>query len=708
MAVLQKIRNKPKLLIGIIAIALLAFIFPWNEFSSFINRQKNRAFAVNGDNISIQEYTTRVQNFEMFQKLISGQTSFDENTTLQIREFVYQEMIKEIMLDEQTLKLGIKVTNEEMNELLYGKNTSPVLQQISFFVNPQTKQVDPQAVVQFAQLANHNTKGLTLEEQEQVRSAKTIWETMLNLIKYTRLEEKYNILLASANILNNIEIEAAKEASTTSANIAYVIDRYSLMPDSAVTVSKSEIEKLYNERKNNFKTNDDLIKLSYFTKEITPSEDDYAVAFAQINEAVNKLKENENPALVVSDYSEVPFQDIYYSRNNLSKEEDEFAKTAAIGEIYGPLRDSKSYRAYKLLDRKQASDSLKLNMILIPGSLDTQVASNNKVDSIMNLINSGTEITAIGNSLKAQQMANYVSGWFTEAELTGLGKESLNKMFSTPVGEVSKANFQGNTAIFKIEDKTKAVDKYKFAYVQVPVGISEQTTLKIDNELNSFLAEHTDSKTFVKAAQDKGYNLIPNTLLSPETPSISQIPGSRDVIRWAFTNKNGSIKKFDLGNDRIVAVIESKVDKGYVPLSEVEDLLKSEIIKNKKAEKMISELKNKNLTSLQSYAEYLKTSVDTVKSVTFDTPNILGIGHESVLNAFAEIGKLNVVQEPVKGDNGVLIVEVLNRTDDNKDFNAKAYKEEMTRQNIYMVMSQAMQVLQEKMNVKDNRVNIGI
>ena len=111
MAALQKIRNKAGLLVGVIALALLAFIFPWNEVTSFIHKQKDKAFVVDGDIVSTGAYHQRITDFETFQKMISGQTSLDENTTSQIREFVYEQMVKEMMLDKESQKIGLSVSD---------------------------------------------------------------------------------------------------------------------------------------------------------------------------------------------------------------------------------------------------------------------------------------------------------------------------------------------------------------------------------------------------------------------------------------------------------------------------------------------------------------------------------------------------------------------------------------------------------------------
>lgn len=702
MAALQKIRNKAGLLVGVIALALLAFIFPWNEVTSFIHKQKDKAFVVDGDIVSTGAYHQRITDFETFQKMISGQTSLDENTTSQIREFVYEQMVKEMMLDKESQKIGLSVSDTELNDMLTGANPSPLLRQIPLFTDPKTGQFSVQALNQFLSIVNTDTKSVPLEQQAQLENLKSVWATIRGMIKYQRLEEKYNALLANSVLVNDIEAKANSEATKATSDIAYVLNRYSSIADSTVSVSDKEIEKLYNERKNNFKTQDELRKISYFTKQIVPSESDYAAVEKEANTAREKLATADNPALVVADYSEVPYQDVFFSEKNLSAEEGKFAKEASVGDVYGPIRENDTYRIYKLIDRTSAADSVKMRMIIVPEGTD-KLAANAKADSIINVIKQGKEFAVVANELYPQSNGGEV-GWVTEPQLASAGKDFVDAAFKAPIGEVTKLNLQGQIQIVKVEAKTQPTTKYKLALVQIPVTVSDQTLAALDNELNQFVAESGNAKDFVKVAQEKGYNVTPNTVITGAYPNIAQINGSRQVISWAFHEKVGSVKKFDLSDYKIIALINSKIDAGYLPVSEVKDVLKAELVKDKKAEKMIADMKAKNLTSLDAYAQSLGSKVDTVKFVTFNTPNIMGIGRESALNVYAEVGQVNKLTGPVKGDNGVLVLTVLNKTDQSKDFNVQSFKQTANNQNMYRIMSQATQVLKEKLDVKDNRI----
>lgn len=701
MSVLQKIRSYPKLLIGIIAVALLAFIFPWNEVGNFINSQKFKAFEVDGESVSTEKYYARITEFENYVKKTSGQTSLDENTNSQIRDYVFEQMVNEQLLDKECKKLGLSVSDEELQDLQFGANPSPILSQIRFFADPQTGQYSPQGLNQFLQNISVDPKGLSQEAQAELLEFKSFWNTTVNMIKYEKLLDKYNTLLVGTVQVSDLDVKINSEAAKSTADIAYVINRYSSIADSSVSVSDKEIEKLYSDRKNNFKTYSDMRRISYFAKEVVPSQNDFSAVEKEINEARVKLATTENPALVVADYSEVPYQDIYFNDKQLPADVVEFAKNSSVGDIQGPFREGEAFKMYKLVDRAVAPDSVHIRMIVIPEGTNKALASN-KIDSLINVINGGKEFAAVANDLNPQSNGGDL-GTRTEAELAQNGKEFVNACFNAATGSLTKLNLQGSYQIIKVESKSQPITKYKLALIQMPVTVSDPTLAAIDNDLNQFVADNMDGTNFVKNATEKGYNIVPHTLISSANANLSQISGSRQVINWAFNEDKGTIKKFDLTNHKIIAFIEGSVDAGYLPISEVKDVLKAELAKDKKAEKMIADMKAKNISSLDAYAQSLGAKVDTVKFVTFTTQNIMGIGREVALNVYAEVGQINKLEGPVKGDNGVLVMNMLNKVDQSKEFNAIAFKQTANNQNMYRVSSLAMQALKNKNKVKDNR-----
>lgn len=703
MAVLQTLRTKAAgLLIGILGLALLAFILSdlFSSGNAFYNKFKDKAFTVDGEVVPTKAYSDRIEEWESFEKIRRGNSSLDENTKAQIQENVYQQMVKELMLKDQSEKLGLTVTPEEMNDMVYGSNVSPILTNVGFFTNPQTGQFDRVALTQFLTQIKQDVSALTdPNQQAQLIELKRVWSFIENMMKYQRLEEKYNMLLAKSILVSDNEIKEAYEDSKSVADFSYVVERYNVIPDSTVQVSDNEIKALYEQRKNSFKQNTDLRKISYFVKDVLPSEDDYNEVESQMNAAKEKLTTTDNPALVVNEYSSSPYMDAFVAISSLPAEAKTFVQSASVNDIYGPVRDGQSYVMYKLIDKTNAPDSVKLQFLPLPQNFD-QTVTDQIADSLIKVVKGGKDFAAVAEERMPGSNAGQ-SVWVNEMMLSSV---NINKQcFAANQGDILKLSINGVTNLIRIEEKTKPVAKAKIAVVQMPVIISDKTQNAIDNELNQFLTESGTPEKFEADAQTKGYYLLTDASIYPSEPFLQQIPGSRTVIHWAFNEKVGSIKKFDLSDKRIVAFIKRDIPKGYTPVSEVSAMLKTELINDKKAAKMIGDLKTKNLTSLDAYANEIGGRVDSVRFVTFDANNISGLGFEPVFNVYSKDGQMNKLEGPLKGEAGVYILNVISKTEDNKELNKEDLKNKISQSTYYMKM-QSMAALMEKMDVVDNRV----
>ncbi len=707
MATLQKIRNRGGLLVAIIGFALLAFVLGdlFTSGNTLFMRSKDKAFVVDGDIVSTQQYAEKIAEWENFQKMVSGQTSLDENTTQQIRDAVYQQMVREKMLDSQAAKLGLTVSKAEINDMVHGENISPLLQQLPFFVNPQTGVFDKEGLVQFLGTINSPEESLSPEEKAVVGQYKSMWLFIENMIKYQRLEEKYSMLLASAVMVNDTEAKNSFDLAQQNADIAYVAQNYFTIPDSTITVSEQEIKAFYDKNKNAFKLDVPMAKISYFTKEVTPSEADFADIEAQAQEAYQKLQTAQNIAPIVADYSDVPYRDIYVSQRVLDNNQKAFVETAAIADTKSPIRQGNTYNIYKLIDKKVAPDSIHLRMMAIPDASmmgqDTLVTKF--VDSVYTVIQAGKSFAEVANSLNPQSNGADL-GWVREMDIASAGHDVVKAIFEAPVGQIQKMKSTGQQIIFQVEAKTAPVQKYKLATISIPVIVSEKTSNNIDNELNQFISDPNVSSKFNELATEKGYMVNPDTRVMANDYTLMQMPGSRQIVSWAVNEKKmGTVKKFDLSNSRVIARVDQVFPAGVAPLSEVTSVIRTRLMNDKKAEKIITDLQAKKLTSLDAYASALGTAVDTLKFVNFETQNISGVGFEPTINANAAFAPLNKISAPTKGNRGVYVTNVLNRTQGNATFDAKNQKKAMQSRNAGRLQRQSMDILRDKLKVEDNR-----
>ena len=704
MATLQKIRNRAGLLIGVIGIALLAFILGdlLTSGNTFFRKLQDRAFVVDGDIVSTGEYFDRVTEWEEFQKMISGQPSLDENAISQIRDIVYEQMVKERLLDDQAKRLGLAVSKEELNDLVHGESISPLLQQLPLFVDPETGMFDRNALVNFISTINTDESTLPVEQVQMVRQYKSIWMFLENMIKYQRLEEKYGALLASAVMPNDVEAKTTFNHSQQEADFMYAVQNYYTIPDSVANVTEADIKRYYNANQHLFKTDVPMAKITYFSKEIVPSDEDFAEVEALTTEVYDRLTSTDNVASVVSEYSSTPFTDAFVAKNMLTSDQRAFVESSELSDVHAPFKDGNSFKLFKYLDKTVAPDSARIRMIGIPHSMENDSLVTAFIDSLHTEIDQGADFATIANELNPQSNGGEL-GWVREIDLAQAGPGIAEKVFSTPVGSASKIEMPGQRSLIYVEEKTAPVTKYKLAVVNMPVIVGDKTQNNIDNELNQFVSDPDVKTNFVEKAREEGYSVVPGFTVSATDHMLGQIPSSRQVINWAFNGKEGAVRKFDLSKSRIIARVDRLIPAGVAPLSEVSDFIKSMLLRDNKAEIIIDNLAAKNPSSMTDYAEAMEADVDSVKFVDFNTQNITNLGNEPVLNAYAAYAPLNTVVGPLKGNLGVYVINVFNRDKLDKEYNAEEQKAELQANTMYRLQNQSMEVLKDKMKVVDNR-----
>lgn len=705
MAVLQTLRNKAAgLLIGVLGLALVAFILSdfFSSGNAFFNKFKDKAFVVGGDVVSTKKYQQRIEEQENFYRNAFGQSPSGEEA-VKNREALYQTMVEEMLLEQAAEKLGLTVTSEELTSLVTGANISPVLlydQEISpLFKNPNTQTFDVNALTSFLGTVQMDISKVPVEQRNQLYVAKEIWSYIERKIKNNRLKEKYGMLMARTAMANNVEVKAVQEDTKYSSNIAYVVEKYTALSDSSVQVTDKEIQDLYNKRKSNYTLDFEYRKVSYFIKDVIPSDEDYAIVEKEMNDAKAKLATTDNPALVVSEYSVNPFVDAFVAEQTLSPDIKNFVSSAQVGDIYGPVRNEQAFVMYKFLDKKVASDSVQLQSIALPQGMDDKFVAT-LADSLMNVIKGGKSFADLANELMPGSNGGDM-GKYTEYMLAGAG--IAKQCFDANVGDVIKLSIGGRQQLIRIASKTAAVPQVKLAAIAKPVLISDKTLNGIDNELNKFVSENSTLELFNKNAESKGYSLVKDAMVTASDVSLPGAADSRQIVHWAFNEKTGTIKKFDLADKRVVTIISSEIEDGYWPLSELSNVLKAELIKDKKAEKMIADLKAKNLPSLDAYAQTLGEKVDTVNFVNFQTQG-MQVGYEPIFNVYSKVGTVDKLTAPLKGESGVYAISVLEKRDDSAKFNEEMTKNMILQRNLSGRISQILNCLREKTKVEDNRV----
>ena len=284
MAILEKLRMRAGTLLAVI-IGLALFAFVLSDFldsgGSLFTRSKHEIAEIAGKSIPYTEFETQVKNLEKFQQIRTGQNSFSEDIMDRFRTAVWENMVRDQILEKEYKKTGIDVSEDELKEMFIGENPHQLVMQ--YFGDPQTGMLNRAGLVQFIQQIQE------IEESDE----KTYYTFVENEVYKSRKFEKYIGLLHKGFNATTLEARRRNADNSTAVDFDFIISPFSAVSDSAVTVSDADIKKYYSDHKNNYKQKESR-DIRYLFFEIIPSREDYKEAEDFIINSKEEFAKAEN------------------------------------------------------------------------------------------------------------------------------------------------------------------------------------------------------------------------------------------------------------------------------------------------------------------------------------------------------------------------------------------------------------------------------
>lgn len=707
MATLQKIRSKGPLLVIVIGLALFAFIAgdAWKVLQP--HQGKQDVGEVNGEVLSAQDYQKMVDELSEVIKLTNGLNSLTEDQLNNVKDQVWQSYVNNKLIAEQAEKLGLKVTDAEIQSII-DQGTHPLLMQTPFR-NPQTGMFDKDMLKKFlVDYANLNASQMPAQYVEYYQTMGNFWNFVEKTLKQSALAEKYQNLISKSLIANPASAEDAFKARTEQSDLLMAAVPYSAINDSLVKISDDEIKKLYSEKKEQFKQLVETRDIRYVDVQVLPSDADRKAVLDEVTEYSEQLNNTTSDfaAFIRTTGSAVSYSDIPVNKSVLPS--DVVARLDSIGmnEVFGPYynQTDDSYNAFKILAKVNAPDSIQFRQIQVYA--DTEEKTKTLTDSIYDAIKGGANFEEIAKVYGQTGESTWVNANTWEgAQLNNENETFIKTLISQPVKELAKLNIGQANIILQVMDKKSMKDKYKVAVVKRNVEFSNDTYNDAYNKFSQFVAQSTSIEQLEKNAEEYGYTVVPRSDFSSAEHYVGGIPSTKEVIRWIFSAKEGDVSPlYECGNNDhiMVAALDRINPEGYRNINSVADMLRAELRRDKKAELIMADMKA--CTSIDQ-AKAIKNAVsDTIKHVTFSAPAYVSMtrGSEPVIGAIAAKTAVNATSTPVKGNAGVYMVQVLSKENGTEKFDAKS--EETSLTNMYSrFATQFINDLYQKSKVVDNR-----
>ena len=708
MATLQKIRSKGPLLVIVIGLALFAFIAgdAWKVLQP--HQGKQDVGEVNGEVLSAQDYQKMVDELSEVIKLTNGLNSLTEDQLNNVKDQVWQSYVNNKLIAEQAEKLGLKVTDAEIQSII-DQGTHPLLMQTPFR-NPQTGMFDKDMLKKFlVDYANLNASQMPAQYVEYYQKMGAFWQFVEKTLAQSTLAEKYQNLVTKSLISNPVAAEDAFNSRTEQSDLLLAGVPYSSINDSTVQVSDSEIKDRYNEKKEQFKQLVETRDIRYIDVKVVPSDADRKAVEKEVTEYSNQLASTtaDFGTFVRSTGSSVNYSDVPVSKSVFPADVASRLDSTNVNEVYGPYynQTDDSFNAFKLLAKVSSPDSIQFRQIQVYA--DTEEKTKTLADSIYNALKGGADFAAVAKIYGQTGEATWVNAQSWEgSELDADNSKFINTLLNQPVNELANLNMGQANLILQVMNKKSMQTKYKVAVVKREVEFSKETYNAAYNKFSQFVAQNTTIDSMVKNAEESGYTLMPRTDLSSAEHYVGGVRSTREALKWIFAAKPGEVSPlYECGeNDHLMVVALDKIhEAGYRDINSVAEMLRAEIRRDKKAKKIMEEMKKYNSIA---QVKGMKDAVsDSVKHVTFSAPAYISVtrSSEPVIGAVAAKTAANKVSAPIKGNGGVYMIQVYAKEKGSEKFDAKQEETTLTNMAVRIAGNQLINDLYQKAKVADQR-----
>lgn len=653
MATLQKIRNQAGLLIVVIGVALLAFIVGdfLNSGNTFFQMSKNNVAKVNGKAISPDEFQAKLA------QLGANATDADKNR-------LFQEMVMSMAMTDCAENIGISVSEEELTDLIKGDNISPLVRQQ--YTNPQTGEFDKEMLMAYVeQLFATDESTLTEDQLAQLELARESWYAFEEAVKEDRVNRKMVNLVAKSLLPNDLDLEASFAQTTKNVDIAFIPQLYTAIPDSLVSVSDKEVKDLYAKKRENYKS-EETRTIEFVALSVAPTKEDYAATEAMFNTLAEEFATTANVRHV--QYAKLPNE--YQTISGMNPKMKEFVGKAKEGDVSETIFENNTYKKYRVMSKTVAPDSVEARHIMFVADQEALC------DSIYDVLKKGGDFAALAKEYSVDRNTAEDGGsfgWFTEPMLSQMGTKFADAAFRGGKG-VQKVKTQYGIHLLEVTDKTKPVEKAQVAQLAVEVKASQETRDAQYYKLSKYLTEKGEAGQFSEGDIENGIS-VQTAKIGKADVNISYIPNAREIIQWAFNAEENDLSRiYDIDDKRffVVAKVAKISDDGYQSYEDMEPVLKTRLLQEKKGEKIAELLKE--YTTLEDAAAAFALNIDTAKSVVFRASVVPGIGFEPKLAGAAPYAPVGELQAPVQGSRAVYLYKVVNNNDVISTFNKDSEK----------------------------------
>ncbi|WP_417855470.1 peptidylprolyl isomerase [Xanthomarina gelatinilytica] len=705
MAVLNKIRQRGLFLIIVIALALFSFVIGdlFRNTDALVGKSQNIVATINGKDISREDF---MQKVEVAQRQLGP-----NGTNTQAMNRVWEQEVRQAVLETQFEELGMTVEKDQMRDLLRTNlANSPEFQN-------EAGLFDENKLNEY--IAN-------LKETSAVAYAQ--WVDYENSIGVNALQQDYfNMVKAGmTGTLAEGKLEHMLESETV--DIKYVQIPYTSIPDSTVSVSKSEISSYINKHKKQYEveaTRD--IRYVEF-KEAATVEDENNIKQDLANLLKDQVVYNEvtknndtikgfatvtNHKVFVNSNSDIKFEDRFKFKSDLPASVADTIFNMNVGDVYGPYKDGNYFKLTKVIAAIQMPDSVKARHILIPyvGAASAQPDVTQSKEQAKKTADSLLSVLKKDNSKFGEFVSTYSSdqgsvangGSYDYFTYNTMVPEFRDYVFQNNVGDMDVVETVYGYHIIEVEGQKNKQRAIKVATVGREIEPSETTINQVFRDASNFEIA-IEKGDFEAVAKEKDLAVRPVNGIKVLDENIPGLGNQRAMVRWAFEEGTevGDYKRFNLNGGYAIVQVTATNAAGLMNTEQASVTALPAIRKEKKAALIKDRI---SATTVEDVAAAENQTVKTALAINMKNPTISGAGKEGLVVGTAFGLKEGETSKLIEGEKGVYMVQVTKKTPAPELDNYQGFANQVGTSKMNNVNTKLYNALKEASDIEDNRAN---
>lgn len=699
MAILGKIRNQGVILILVIALALFAFIIQ-GVLTSGGQKQADAVGYVGDTEINRESFARKVEN--------ASQNRGANFSQVQAVNSVWDAEVRNAILEQQIKASGIRVTDKKVADQVKD----------AYKTNPQ--------------FLNEDGSFSEAKFKTFVDGIKTTnpgaWNDYISGTATSAKQELFFNLLKSGLIATNADGEMEYRMENDNRSFSFVNIPYSTISDSAVEVSKSEIESYVNKHKEQFKVDAQRdIEFVLFEDKASPADKD--ALKTELNkllttQTLRNLSTKEDytvPAITdatdlegfVAQNSEEPYNDRYVMVSNLSPNAKAIANVEK-GRTYGPYEEGEFLKLSLVEDKKTINDSVQNRHILIAYAgaqraaasiSQTKEEAKATADSIFNLIgqNKSRFDSKFEYFKENKEVANGQDiGWVVYSGNARNFAPGFTKfLYENENGTVGIAESSFGYHIIRIDDVSAPKQAVKLATVAKKVLASKQTGKELFTKTVKF-QKSAKSGDFTALAKENAVTTTPVKNLKPLDETLPVVGQNRSIVKWAFNEDRsvGDVERFETSQGYVVVKLNKMSEAGNMSSEEASAKVSPILRKEKKAKMIMDKIK---ATDVAEIAKNQGQPTKMASTVNRKNPTITGVGEEPLVVGTAFGLAQGATSKPIAGENGVFVIKLtsIETAPDLQNYSANANT--LATQAANQSTSKLVEALKKSVEIEDNR-----